>query len=332
MKRIFKIAGLALLAAGCSRSEAKFGDEAAADAGLGGITVEVVDAASSTRADAVSRIQLGDIIPGWKAPDWKTALAVLLTNEEGGAADESGEPFKICSSVKEFNALSDKHYTFRPGSYSVKLVSKQYPYVDLSSGEEIAFAGSGLHPEAAVKAEEGTGKPYFEGSASGIEVKKRKTAEASVSVRVANTAVCFEFTDAFRSYFVEAQMTLLTDSGMKVDFGYGHNRSYQKEYYWINPRGFSLSGSVRRQDPSPGILESQQTVLDDMVVADGEVKPQYLYTYRFDIAAAGSTEDNASEWHGVRITVDGSPIETIDITDDEGNPDFELNPDVDPKE
>lgn len=336
MKKLLYIIATAALLAACSQYYDSI--EAGDAQQLGTLTLRVAD--RTTRADAESRIEITQIIPDWKAPDWNKYLTVLVACEERSVALDGSDSYKLYDgSVDDFNAISAAAPSFVPALYTVKLASpaidpetgarSAVAYTDPATGSEVSVGEAAyLDTELIPAAEEGIAKPYFEGKVTGVEVRKRATAEAEVAVVIANAAVCFEFTEAFQSYFPEAELKLVTASGFEAEFGYSPEKPHQNICYWINPRGFTITGSVKRQVPAPGIIEAPATELSPLRVADGEVAPRMLYTYRFDISTAGSTENNADGYDGIGIVLVQTPNGTITIGQDDEHPDFELNPDA----
>lgn len=306
----------------------------------GGIRIMLVDAVTRASEMKEGRIELSEIIDGWSAPDWKTALAVQLACEDRSVELEEGSPYAEYPSVEEFNAISagteleQGRYAFTPAAYTVRLVSRGSDgrpagHTDIW-GDEIADEESIYLDDAVIAAEEGAGKPCFEGRTKGIVVKKRREARAEVTVKVANSAVKFVFSDNFRGYFPEAKLAMHTDSGYEMQFGYGADGfTEQTEYCWINPLGFRVEGTVRTQDPAPGVIEGRTHNIAITVPA-GDINPRTVYTYRFDAEGVGGTENNGDGYDGIKIILDTEPAGYIDFEDDD-SPDFELNPDVDPK-
>lgn len=288
MKRVFTIiiAATTLLAA-CSKEQAGITPDN--NAGYGNIQITIVD--NITRADAASnKIELMDMYKGWTAPTiWEDVLALEIVSDDPAIGIDGDKPYKSYPNVTTFNHTKN---LFDAGKYSLRVVSPDpgtsamYDYLDATGKSEVKWYEA-FGQETLLNVREGDDERYvyFEGTYN-VEVFPSHTSEPKVTVRIANTAVCIEFTDNFKNYFPEAHLTLETAKGTTFNIDYDAKTTYEKTYYWVNPREFTIKGSVVRQSPdgkSAGNVEK----LDDIVKSKSDVKPQYCYTYRFDMSSAG---------------------------------------------
>lgn len=338
MKRVFTIIiAAATLLAACSKSESGLTATPDSD-NAGAITIKVVD--NTTRADE-KKIEITEIIPDWKAPDWEGSyLMVLLAAEDRSIILDRDNSYIAYTSVAGFNRVSEdpssdesKHnYTFRPADYTVKLTSpkagqRMYDCIDPATGETVSYGEAAYRTDVVAAAEEGVAKPYFEGRTTGITVEKRKTAYASVNVAIANTVVEFRFSDAFKGYYPDAELTFTTHCGYEHKLGLQNGTEFGTDAkIWINPLDFTVTGWVKKQNPSE-FIEAEKTELNPLTVAADDVAPRYLYTYTFDISTVGSTENNGDGYDGVKITLNSEPAGTITVSDEDDGF-FELNPDA----
>lgn len=158
---------------------------------------------------------------------------------------------------------------------------------------------------------EGVNMPYFEGHST-VEVKAGVKTPAKVTMAVANTVVRIRFTERFRNYFENgAVFTLKTKAGFSGTVSYTKGTVEPARYFYVQSREFTISGTARRQDPSPGIIEAKAVTIEPYTVS-GPAR-QTLYTYTFDVEEAGSASAK------VGITVNAEPVGTIEY-------DIDLNP------
>ncbi|MDE7077467.1 MAG: DUF4493 domain-containing protein [Alistipes sp.] len=171
---------------------------------------------------------------------------------------------------------------------------------------------SGTEPVGAGLAPEGIGLPYFEGSETTLVSVGLETTHATVTARLANTAVRLVFTDRFKGYFGNgAEFTLTTDAGTEV----GLNYETAEKWCYVRPARFTLSGEATKQTPSA--TQPAQTVRFAEQVND-DVQPGKLYTYVYDVSGIGDTGE-------VIILLNDTPVRT-ETTDEE------LNDDAKPEE
>ena len=167
---------------------------------------------------------------------------------------------------------------------------------------------------------EGADFVYFEGHEEVLlEPKSHKDVE--VTVRVANTVVSVEFTEAFRSYFGNgATVTLTTKNGFTAEAAAYTAETADEQtadkYFWVQPQSFTLSATAARQSPSPGIFDADIRRLDDYTVADPA--PQTWYRCVYDVTNVGNTSTGTHG--GITVTLNGEPVYTEDLGDEEMNP------------
>lgn len=285
MKRVFTIiiAATTLLAA-CSKEQAEIAPDN--NAGYGNIQITIVD--NVTRADASNQIWLSEMYDDWTAPEWENVLALEIVSDDPAIGIDGDKPYKYYASVTTFENTKN---LFEAGKYSLKVVSPKvtdrepYDYLDATGKSEVKWYEA-FGQKTLLNVDEGAHSKYvyFEGAYKSLEVFPSHTSSVDVPVRIANTAVCVEFNNNFKNYFPEAHLTLETEKGSIFKIDYDAKTTYEKTYYWVNPREFKIKGSVVRQSPdgkSAGNVEK----LDDIVRSD--VKPQYCYTYKFDMSSAG---------------------------------------------
>lgn len=332
MKRVITIiiAATTLLAA-CSKN-ASFVDTSDNN-GVGNIEIKIVDAAS-TRADHdhsdENRIDLKAIYSDW--PDysddyWMTNAKVQIANLEKTAEISGKQTYASYKSINDFNAAKvrlaagdDFTYVVRAGVITVS--SEMYDYVNVESGADVKWYDALYSTERlAPKTPEGMRMPYFEGTASGVKVAPNGTTQVNLTLTIANSAVAFNFTEAFKKYFSEAHLKLTTGSGAVWEFGYDASGATNLNTpYWINPRSFTISGTVKRQAAGSN-LEAAEEAFETIKVANDDVLPQHYYTYNFDMKNVGNTTDNSPDYAGIKITIDEKWV-------DGGRTDVELNPDA----
>ena len=323
MKRVFTIiiAATTMLAA-CSKQSAGFVDPDHKGQ-FGKLEINVVDDTTRASADD-NKIYLSDMYSDWANPNWEQTLAVVLVSEDQSLELEDSKPYKSYRSIRYFNDTQDPLEAGEEFSYTVKVVStadnnSMYDYIDAAGGSSVAwseaiFSSAKLIPDAA----EGERLPYFEGKTSGVTVEAGYTRDVNVKVAIANSAVCVEFTEAFQNYFPEAHLTIEAASGKKFNVDYTASAPYKKTYYWVNPRHFKISGTVKRQSSGSG-LQGAEEPIEDVTVADSKVEAQHCYTYRFDMSGTGAAG-------GITITYDDQPIGELTVRNPEGGDSFEVNP------
>ena len=179
-----------------------------------------------------------------------------------------GEPFTAdYESVAAFNADSYLKY----GEYTAKVV----------------------HGDVT---DEGYNKPTFAGEADFV-VAARKHTDVAITATIANAIVKVEATEAFKNYFVGGYtLTLRTAQGSEFDV------TAQDELLFIAPADFTISGSATKQ-PSQSGAEGVVVTLPEYKATD--VKPQTLYTVKFDVEDAGSAT--------LTITLNETLVESIEI-------------------
>lgn len=149
---------------------------------------------------------------------------------------------------------------------------------------------------------EGVEKPYYTGSTT-AEVVARKTTQASVTARIANSLTTIEATEQFRKYFHGAAFTLKSASGGEFHFAAESAEGVLPlgELVYVKAgTKLTVSGSARHQsqtgtDEGP-VVNFQEQNLD----ATAE---KTCHRFRFDAPDAGSAT--------LDILIDDTVIETI---------------------
>lgn len=256
-----------------------------------------------TRASGDDVTELADI--GCTVPAEQRVLVTSLT--------EGIEYNEVFASPSSFNNI-DYNPRLEAGEYMVTIGSAK-PLYDWKtpSGDDVTAKEAPTHPqrdELIPQCPEGENLPYLFG-------KKIVTVEAGdhdkpvvVTMAVINTAVCIEFSDAFRKYFADgATIDLTTKAGNTFTVSYTANERIKRKYFWIRPEEFKVAGTALRQSPSPGIVEATPVTIKEYTI--GHVATRTLYTVRFDVENVGG--------NGLSIEINGTPIETLEQ-------EVELNP------
>ena len=315
-RRLTFIVAVTTLLAGCSK-EAAYWTQQTEEEAFGTLKISVVDAATRAGHDdhevaGEKDIKLEDMYPEWNGTDWDGTLAVVLSCDT--ANDLGAEHYKSYPRISNFNDAKTPLYAKDGYKYSVKVVSKKSPentmfdYTDPEADpedntvtwQEAIFSSESEKKKLVINAPEGPdiGRVYFEGVATGISIKP-STAEnpdpttATVTVKIANSAVIFDFTDNFKKYFAAADLTLKTADGFEQEISYTAGTS---TYYWINPRPFKLEGTVTRQSPGTGLAGATE----EITITPDEVLPGHCYTYTIDISTVGNIGDGTND--GITIT------------------------------
>lgn len=262
-------------------------------------------------AETRANVELSSI--GVATPD-AMSLRTLVT-----CLDEDISNFnEAFSSVTIFN---EADVIFAPAKYYITIGSTRTgrntlpnytgPSEQIANKKAPAYFYANQDVKRVPETEEGENAPYYEGTAT-VDVTAGQTAIASVTAKLANTIVCIDFTDRFKSYFATgASLTLTTKAGFKATVGYTEsNKTVAKKYYFVRPQEFSIAGTATKQSASPGIIEPKPVAIEGF--SEKDPQPQTLYTYTFDVSDVNGTG-------GITITVNDEPIQTIE---DE----FELNP------
>lgn len=312
-RRLTFIVAVTTLLAGCSK-EAAYWTQQTDEEAFGTLKISVVDAATRAGHDdheaaGEKEIKLEDMYPGeWETPDWDGTLAVVLSSDEKN--DLGAEHYKSYLRISDFNDAKTSLYAKEGYKYSVKVVSKKssdntmFNYTDPEGNpvtwQEAIFSSKSEKEKLVINATEGPGtsRPYFEGAVTGISVepiteKNPGPTTATVTVKIANSAVIFDFTDNFKKYFAAADLTLKTADGFEQEISYTAGTS---TYYWINPRPFKLEGKVTRQSPGTGLAGATE----EITITPDEVLPGHCYTYTIDISTVGNIGDGTKD--GITIT------------------------------
>ncbi|HUN15037.1 MAG TPA: DUF4493 domain-containing protein [Alistipes sp.] len=286
MKRYAILTLMALAAAGCAKEE---NGALAEGYGTLALTAECTNAvAAATRAQAELPAEL---IP--------TANELGLLVE---SADPEYEFTQVWPSLDDYDSENDflwaTHYK-----------------ITLFSGTE--YVGAGQSPE-------GIGQPYFEGSQTTLVSVGRGTTKIRITARLANTAVRIRFTERFRGYFGNgAKFKLTTEAGNEFEAGYDPGETPEKaekaeKWYFVRPAEFSITGEATKQKPSA--TQPAQTIRFAETV-NAAPKAGTLYTYTFDVAGAGDTDNTGEE----TFILNDNPIRT-ETVDEELNDDAKPDP------
>ena len=232
----------------------------------------------------------------------------------------------VFGSADEFNyenpALSPVAALYNVTMGSLSSGRKRLPGYTTPTGSISAEEAPGYryeHPEDKLIPEvaegEGVDFIYFEGWNT-CTVQANGDTQVDVEVRVANTVVTVEFTEAFRDYFANgATVTLKTKNGLTAEIsGYAAGAAPSRHYFWVRPQQFTLSAVATPQDPS-STLTAEPITFDDYVRTD--VAPQTLYRIVYDIEKTGGVNGK------ITVTVDDTPIYTEDLGTIETNPNDE---------
>ena len=144
--------------------------------------------------------------------------------------------------------------------------------------------------------EEGYDKATFAGSAE-FAVESRKETEVAITATIANALVKVEVTENFERYFEGGHaLTLTTAAGNEFDV------TAQSDLLFIAPAEFTIAGTATKQ-PNQSGAEGVVVTLPEYKATD--VKPQTLYTVKFDVEDAGSAT--------LTITLNETLVESIEI-------------------
>lgn len=304
----------------CSKDTPDLG----ADKGEGSFRISAVSAPMmnevTTRAGQVPLTQFG--VPAEKLTEtWIMAnlrtLVACIDDDENVIARNSANDYN-----RENPRLSPV-----PARYSVTMGSTNpLPgYTDPSGGDQHAFdAPKYRHEHPAdklvpqVKEGEGPDFVYIEGWTE-FDLGGKEDKEVEVTVRVANTVVSVEFTEAFLNYFGEgAKVTLTTKNGFTAEaaaYAAGEKPAVAK-YFWVRPQEFTLSAKATRQSPSPGLFDAEERDLGKYTVS--APAPQTWYHCVYDVSNVGGTTEG--EHGGITVTVNNEPVYTEDLGEEEMNP------------
>lgn len=304
----------------CSKDTPDLG----ADKGEGSFRISAVSAPMmnevTTRAGQVSLTQFGvpaeKLTEAWIMANMRTRVAYV--EDEKNAVERS--------SANDYNRENPRLSPV-PAIYNVTMSStKLLPhYTDPTGGDQNAYdAPKYRHEHPADKLvpqiEEGEGPDfvYFEGWTE-FELTAKENKDVEVTVRVANTVVSVEFTEAFLNYFGEgAKVTLTTKKGTTVEaaaYAAGEKPAAAK-YFWVRPQEFTLSAKATRQSPSPGLFDAEERDLGNYTVS--APAPQTWYRCVYDVTNVGGT--STGEHGGITVTVNDEPVYTEILDDEEMNP------------
>lgn len=232
-----------------------------------------------------------------------SALAVLascLKTEDSGmvsfALSADQDLIEVTkSSVGDYTALpasSDFRIVVKNSSSAVLwdgLLSEYDPLTKYAVGNYTVEATYGT------EGEEGFDKPYFAGSKS-FAVTGGNTTTVSIPVKLANSLVKLECTEAFRNYFTDYSFRLSTGSNTLIDFHKEETRAAFIEAY-----RFSVSATMTSQSGTPTSFTKEYS---------GGIEAATCYTLRFDLANVG----------GVSVTITfNDSTQTVDLGEVELN-------------
>lgn len=322
-------AAAAMLLGGCSKEAAepgRYGD------GEGSLTISAVSMPQIAVNDATRAgeptLALTSIVPDASKFTEEWAMKSLRTRVVCVEDDAAYDAHAFTSA----NAYNDENprLTPVPAKYSVtmgmpKADGKLHDYTTVTGPDAPRYRethpGEKLVP--VVPEGEGVDFIYFEGYATATVESGTEPTPVPVEVKVANTAVTVEFTEAFCKYFANgAAITLTTAGGFTKEIA-----SYEagetpaqasKHYFWVRPQAFTLTGVATPQTPSPGHIEAEPVALkfemkDDASNPKTVVNPQTLYRMTFDAETTGASG-------AIKVKVDDTVIDIVDLGVEELNP------------
>ena len=230
---------------------------------------------------------------------------VLVTSLTEGI--EYNEPF---TSPTSFNN-PDYNPSLEAGDYMVTIGSSN-PLCNWKTpaGDDVTAKEAPAYEERETlipQCEEGENKPYFLGTTTATVEKGVHDKRVDVTMKVINSAVCIDFTDAFKGYFPSADITLTTKAGAEFTVSYTEGTPGLPKYFWIRPQEFTIKGTAKRQEP--GDLPASEVTIKEF--KQSTVEPCRLYTMRLDIEEVAG--------RGLSIQVNDTPVDTIEES-------VELNP------
>lgn len=304
MKRIFLAIGAAAMLASCANdgSEPVRGGEGTIAIGCG-VDCDIMRSVGVvTRAD--DKTELSDM-NNCPVPTVRRILVTSLT--------EGIEYNEVFSSPTTFNDI-DYNPRLEAGDYMVTIGSTS-PLCNwkTASGADVSAKEAPTHPQLAElipQCAEGENLPYLLGREHVTVVAGDHDKQVEVTMGIINSAVCIQFTDAFKRYFEQgATVNLTTKAGNTFTVKYTKEEQSALKYFWIRPEEFTVSGTARRQQPSPDILEATPVTIKEHKISN--VAPRTLYTVRFDVENVGG--------RGVSVYINDTPADTL-VNEVELNP------------
>lgn len=171
-------------------------------------------------------------------------------------------------------------------------------YTTIAQFNEDNYLYNGTYKASVVAGsyEEGYDKATFAGSAE-FTVESRKETKVAITATIANALVKVEVTENFERYFEGGHaLTLTTAAGNEFDV------TAQSDLLFIAPAEFTIAGTATKQ-PNQSGAEGVVVTLPEYKATD--VKPQKLYTVKFDVEDAGSAT--------LTITLNETLVESIEI-------------------
>lgn len=297
MKSVFLAMGAAAMLVSCAQDQDA---PVPVRGGEGSISIDC-HAATELELGVVTRAsgdqtKLEDM--GYPTDYTPTIQRVLVTSLTEGI--EYNEPF---ASPTSFNN-PDYNPTLEAGDYMVTIGSsnplcawKTPAGDDVSAKEAPTYAQrETLIPQC----EEGESKAYFLGTTNVTVEKGVHDKRVDVTMKVINSAVCIDFTEAFKNYFPDAEITLTTKAGAEFTVSYDAENPAPLKYFWIRPQEFTIKGTAKRQAPGTDLPASEVTIKE---FKQSSVEPCRLYTVRLDIEEVGG--------RGLSILINDDIVETI---------------------
>lgn len=296
-----------------------------------------------TRTDG-AQIPLGQFgVPAEKlSATWVMAhLRTLVACVE----DESKDPI-VEGSANDYNR-SHPRLSPVPAWYGVTMGSLSADrsvlpnYTDPTNGQQSPFEAPKYryeNPQAKLVPEVAEGDTpdyvYFEGVAN-FYLEGKEDKRVDVTVRVANTVISVEFSEAFINYFGEgARVTLTTKDGYTAQAAAydedskpaaydaaglpaAYGKANAPKYFWVRPQDITLSAKATRQSPSPGIFQAEERDLGSYTHKD--LAPQTWYRFYYDVTNVGGTT-TGDDGHAITLKINDEPLYTCPLDDVELNP------------
>ena len=235
------------------------------------------------------------------------ALTLSACSEEAAKSEQKGEgrvtiDCVVSTSVVDTRAnISCTTPAAEDFTLRIDGVSHTYAeeYTTIAQFNEDNYLYNGIYKASVVAGninEEGYDKATFAGSAE-FAVESRMEAEVAITATIANALVKVEVTENFERYFEGGHaLTLTTAAGNEFDV------TAQSDLLFIAPAEFTIAGTATKQ-PNQSGAEGVVVTLPEYKATD--VKPQTLYTVKFDVEDAGSAT--------LTITLNETLVESIEI-------------------
>lgn len=235
------------------------------------------------------------------------ALTLSACSEETTKGEQKGEGRVTIDCVVSTNVVdtranvscttpADEDFTLRIDGVGHTYAEE---YTTIAQFNEDNYLYNGTYKASVVAgniSEEGYNKATFAGSAE-FTVESRKETEVAITATIANALVKVEVTENFERYFEGGHaLTLTTAAGNEFDV------TAQSDLLFIAPAEFTIAGTATKQ-PNQSGAEGVVVTLPEYKATD--VKPQTLYTVKFDVEDAGSAT--------LTITLNETLVESIEI-------------------